>query len=80
MSTHKIVTMVFLLEVTRMIAFDYGKVIQRLMRHEETFPRELKRHLNALEEFLLESLALEKVSSLYNSLIVSKPCLAIEIN
>ena len=50
------------------------------MRHEETLPRELKRHVNALEERLLESMAWEKGSSMYNSLIVAKPSLAAEIN
>lgn len=82
LATHKTVTLVFpaVLEVTGITAFDFSKVIESFVRHEETLPRELKRHLNALEERLLESLAWEKGSSMYNSLIVAKPCLAAEIN
>lgn len=82
LATHKTVTMMFpaVLEVTGITAFDFSKVIESFVRHEETLPRELKRHLNALEERLLESLAWEKGSSMYNSLIVAKPCLAAEIN
>ena len=82
LATHKTVTMMFpaVLEVTGITVFDFSKVIESFVRHEETLPRELKRHLNALEERLLESLAWEKGSSMYNSLIVSKPCLATEIN
>jgi retinoblastoma-like protein 1 len=40
----------------------------------------LKRHLNSLEEQLLESMGWEKGSSLYNSLVVARPSLATEIN
>eukprot|EP01018_Ginkgo_biloba_P033472 Gb_14616 [translate_table: standard] len=82
LATHKTVTMIFpaVLEPIGITAFDLSKVIESFVRHEETLPRELKRHLNTLEERLLESLAWEKGSSMYNSLIVAKPGLAAEIN
>ncbi|XP_077212332.1 retinoblastoma-related protein-like isoform X2 [Tasmannia lanceolata] len=82
LATHKTVTMLFpaVLERTGITAFDLSKVIESFVRHEETLPRELKRHLNSLEERLLESMAWEKGSSMYNCLIVAKPTLASEIN
>ncbi|XP_029122241.1 retinoblastoma-related protein isoform X2 [Elaeis guineensis] len=82
LATHRTVIMMFpaVLEVTGLTAFDLSKVIETFVRHEETLPRELKRHLNSLEERLLESMAWEKGSSLYNSLIIARPALAAEIN
>lgn len=82
LATHKTVTMMFpaVLEKTGITAFDLSKVIESFVRHEETLPRELKRHLNSLEERLLESMAWEKGSSMYNSLVVARPTLAAEIN
>ncbi|CAM6129031.1 unnamed protein product [Calypogeia fissa] len=76
--THKTVTMTFpaVLEPTGITAFDLGKVIESFVRHEETLPRELKRHLNSMEQQILESMAWEKGSSMYNSLIVARPLLA----
>ncbi|XP_044981404.1 retinoblastoma-related protein 2-like isoform X3 [Hordeum vulgare subsp. vulgare] len=82
LATHKTVIMMFpaVLESTGLTAFDLSKIIENFVRHEESLPRELKRHLNSLEEQLLESMAWEKGSSLYNSLIVARPSLASEIN
>ncbi|OEL36267.1 Retinoblastoma-related protein 3 [Dichanthelium oligosanthes] len=82
LATHKTVTMMFpaVLEKTGITAFDLSKVIEGFVRHEDTLPRELKRHLNSLEERLLESMAWEKGSSMYNSLIVARPALSSEIN
>ncbi|XP_010237681.1 retinoblastoma-related protein 2 isoform X2 [Brachypodium distachyon] len=82
LATHKTVIMMFpaVLESTGLTAFDLSKIIENFVRHEESLPRELKRHLNALEEQLLESMAWEKGSSLYNSLVVARPSLASEIN
>lgn len=82
LATHKTVTMTFpaVLEPTGITAFDLSKVIEYFVRHEDTLPRELKRHLNSIEERLLESMAWEKGSSMYTSLIVAKPLLAAEIN
>ncbi|KAI0511454.1 hypothetical protein KFK09_012084 [Dendrobium nobile] len=82
LATHKTVTMMFpaVLERTGITAFDLSKVIESFVRHEETLPRELKRHLNSLEERLLESMAWEKGSSMYNSLIVARPSLSADIN
>jgi retinoblastoma-like protein 1 len=82
LATHKTVTMMFptVLERTGITAFDLSKVIESFVRHEETLPRELKRHLNSLEERILETMAWEKGSSMYNSLIVAKPGLSAEIN
>uniref|UniRef100_A0A0C9S766 TSA: Wollemia nobilis Ref_Wollemi_Transcript_9601_3233 transcribed RNA sequence n=1 Tax=Wollemia nobilis TaxID=56998 RepID=A0A0C9S766_9CONI len=82
LATHKTVAMMFpaVLERAGITAFDLSKVIESFVRHEETLPRELKRHLNSLEERLLESMAWEKGSSIYNSLIVAKPGLSAVIN
>ncbi|XP_015698098.1 retinoblastoma-related protein 2 isoform X2 [Oryza brachyantha] len=82
LATHKTVIMMFpaVLESTGLTAFDLSKIIETFVRHEETLPRELKRHLNSLEEQLLESMSWEKGSSLYNSLVVARPSLAQEIN
>ncbi|XP_035822617.1 retinoblastoma-related protein 3 isoform X3 [Zea mays] len=82
LATHKTVTLMFpaVLEKTGITAFDLSKVIEGFVRHEDTLPRELKRHLNSLEERLLESMSWEKGSSMYNSLIVARPVLSIEIN
>ncbi|KAK9152449.1 hypothetical protein Syun_010758 [Stephania yunnanensis] len=82
LATHKTVTMLFpvVLERTGITAFDLSKVIESFIRHEESLPRELRRHLNSLEERLLESMVWGKGSSLYNSLIVARPALSFEIN
>ncbi|XP_061351152.1 retinoblastoma-related protein-like [Gastrolobium bilobum] len=82
LATHKTVTMLFpaVLEKTGITAFDLSKVIESFIRHEESLPRELRRHLNSLEERLLESMVWEKGSSMYNSLIVARPALSAEIN
>ena len=52
LATHKTVTMLFpaVLERTGITAFDLSKVIKSFIRHEESCPRELRRHLNSLEE------------------------------
>ncbi|GJS84763.1 retinoblastoma-related protein [Tanacetum coccineum] len=82
LATHKTVTMLFpaVLERTGITAFDLSKVIESFIRHEESLPRELRRHLNSLEERLLESMVWEKGSSMYNSLTVARPMLSTEIN
>ncbi|KAL6562716.1 Retinoblastoma-related protein 1 [Orobanche gracilis] len=82
LATHKTVTMLFptVLERTGITAFDLSKVIESFIRHEESLPRELKRHLNSLEERLLESMVWEKGSSMYNSLTVARPVFAAEIS
>ncbi|KAF8400097.1 hypothetical protein HHK36_015972 [Tetracentron sinense] len=82
LATHKTVTMLFpaVLERTGITAFDLSKVIESFIRHEESLPRELRRHLNSLEERLLESMVWEKCSSMYNSLTVARPALSTEIN
>lgn len=82
LATHKTVTMLFpaVLERTGITAFDLSKVIESFIRHEESLPRELRRHLNSLEERLLESMVWEKGSSMYNSLIVARPALSADIN
>ncbi|KAH9752334.1 retinoblastoma-related protein 1 [Citrus sinensis] len=82
LATHKTVTMLFpaVLERTGITAFDLSKVIESFIRHEESLPRELRRHLNSLEERLLESMVWEKGSSMYNSLTVARPVLSAEIN
>lgn len=69
LATHRTVTMLFpaVLERTGITAFDLSKVIESFIRHEESLPRELRRHLNSLEERLLESMVWEKGSSVYNS-------------
>ncbi|KAJ1685607.1 hypothetical protein LUZ63_016997 [Rhynchospora breviuscula] len=82
LATHKTVLMMFpaVLESTGLTPFDLSKVIESFVRHEETLPRELKRHLNSLEEQLLESMVWAKGSSLYNSLLVAQPDLGPEIS
>ncbi|CAH2053914.1 unnamed protein product [Thlaspi arvense] len=82
LATHKTITMLFpaVLERTGITAFDLSKVIESFIRHEDSLPRELRRHLNSLEERLLESMVWEKGSSMYNSLIVARPSMALEIN
>ena len=82
LATHKSITMLFpaVLERTGITAFDLSKVIESFIRHEDSLPRELRRHLNSLEERLLESMVWERGSSMYNSLIVAKAPLALEIN
>ncbi|KAH1255053.1 Retinoblastoma-related protein [Glycine max] len=82
LATHKTVTMLFpaVLERTGITAFDLSKVIESFIRHEESLPRELRRHLNSLEERLLESMVWEKGSSMHNSLAVARPSLSAEIN
>ncbi|KAL3844511.1 hypothetical protein ACJIZ3_001914 [Penstemon smallii] len=82
LATHKTVTMLFptVLEKTGITPFDLSKVIESFVRHEESLPRELRRHLNSLEERLLESMVWEKGSSIYNSLIVARPALSAEIH
>ncbi|KAK8536004.1 hypothetical protein V6N12_012666 [Hibiscus sabdariffa] len=82
LATHKTATMLFptVLDRTGITAFDLSKVIESFIRHEESLPRELRRHLNSLEERLLESMVWNKGSSMYNSLIVARPALSAEIN
>ncbi|WCJ38683.1 Retinoblastoma-related protein [Euphorbia peplus] len=82
LASYKTATMLFpaVLERTSITAFDLSKVIECFIRHEESLPRELRRHLNSLEERLLESMVWEKGSSMYNSLIVARPSLSSEIN
>ncbi|KAH7293871.1 hypothetical protein KP509_28G046300 [Ceratopteris richardii] len=81
LATYKTVSMNFpaVLEPAGITAFDIWKVIESFVRHEETLPRDLKRHLNSIEEKILEKLAWEKGSSLYDSLIIAKPNLQEEI-
>ncbi|XP_043817552.1 retinoblastoma-related protein isoform X2 [Manihot esculenta] len=67
-------------ERTGITAFDLSKVIGIFIVHEPSLPRELRRHLNSLEEQLLESMVWEKGSSLYDSLIVARPALSDEIH
>ncbi|KAK8643255.1 hypothetical protein V6N13_012559 [Hibiscus sabdariffa] len=82
LATHKTATMLFptVLDRTGITAFDLSKVIESFIRYEESLPRELRRHLNSLEERLLESMVWDKGSSLYNTLIVARPALSAEIN
>ncbi|KAJ4729588.1 Retinoblastoma-related protein [Melia azedarach] len=69
-----------ILERVGITAFDVSKVIESFIKHEDRLPGELRRHLNSLEETLLESMVWEKGSSLYNSLMVTRPDLSEEIN
>ncbi|KAH9623773.1 hypothetical protein KSS87_020422, partial [Heliosperma pusillum] len=82
LATHKAVTMLFpsVLEKTGITAFDLSKVIESFIRHEDSLPRELRRHLNSLEERFLESMVWDKGSSMYNSLTIARPSLSAEIS
>ncbi|KAK4846889.1 hypothetical protein QYF36_023020 [Acer negundo] len=81
LTAHTRVNLLFpeVLERIGITAFDMSKVIEIFIRQEDSLPRELRRHLNSLEEKLLESMVWEKGSSLYSSLIVAKPALSDEI-
>ncbi|GAQ86653.1 retinoblastoma-related protein [Klebsormidium nitens] len=70
LASHKSTLMAFpaVLKPARVTAFDLIKVIEALVRAEESLPRELKRHLNSIEEKILESLAWDRGSSMYTSL------------
>lgn len=46
-------------------AFDVGKVIESFVKHSEGLPRQLKRHLQDIEERILESYAWTRTSSFY---------------
>ncbi|PIA55212.1 hypothetical protein AQUCO_00800144v1 [Aquilegia coerulea] len=61
-------------------AFDLCKVIENFTRHEELLPRELTWHLNTLEVRILENMAWQKGSSMYDYLVVARPDLSAEIN
>nr|BAN18536.1 retinoblastoma-like protein [Eudorina sp. 2006-703-Eu-15]BAN18537.1 retinoblastoma-like protein [Eudorina sp. 2006-703-Eu-15] len=50
-------------------AFDLGKMIQGFVKSVASLPRELKRHMFLIEEKILESLAWEPGSSLYNHIL-----------
>lgn len=65
LASHKSTLMAFpaVLKPARVTAFDLIKVIEALVRAEESLPRELKRHLNSIEEKILESLAWDRVSA-----------------
>jgi hypothetical protein len=45
--------------------FDFSKLIDAFVRLEPSLPRDLKRHLLTLQEFVLEALAWQRESSLY---------------
>ncbi|KAL9251745.1 Retinoblastoma-related protein [Drosera capensis] len=82
LATRKTATMLFptVLEKIGITAFDLSKVIETFVRHEGSLPRELRRHLNSLEERLLDSMVWEKGSSVYNSLVIARPALSAEIS
>eukprot|EP01018_Ginkgo_biloba_P003541 Gb_26070 [translate_table: standard] len=68
-----------ILQLIGITAFDLSKMIEDFVKHDESFPRELKQWLNSVEERIVESMAWEKGSSMYNSLIVANLGLAAEI-
>ncbi|GAB2230323.1 hypothetical protein Droror1_Dr00014585 [Drosera rotundifolia] len=82
LATRKTAIMLFpaVLEKIGITAFDLSKVIETFVRHEVSLPRELRRHLNSLEERLLDSMVWEKGSSVYNSLVIARPALSAEIS
>ncbi|CAI7832759.1 unnamed protein product [Closterium sp. NIES-53] len=55
------------------------KVMEGFVRYEEGLPGELKRHLNACDERILESLAWEKGSSLYVTVVAARRHLLAEV-
>ncbi|GJP45797.1 hypothetical protein CLOM_g5133 [Closterium sp. NIES-68] len=61
-------------------AFDMDKVMEGFVRYEEGLPGELKRHLNACDERILESLAWEKGSSLYVTVVAARRHLLAEVH
>lgn len=65
------------LERLSLHAFDFRKIIQPFMRHEPGLPREMKRHLLALDEKILEAAAWTRNSSLYTCLALAcRPALS----
>eukprot|EP00850_Spirogloea_muscicola_P022118 SM000278S10005 [mRNA] locus=s278:144950:148772:+ [translate_table: standard] len=70
-----------ILEPAGITAFDLFKGIDGFVKHEDSLPRDIKRHLNAVDERILESAAWEKASgsALYNTLVVARKVLAPEI-
>nr|BCL66114.1 retinoblastoma-like protein [Volvox africanus] len=54
------------LDALRIKAFDFAKMIQGFVKSIATLPRELKRHFFLIEEKILESLAWEAGSPLYD--------------
>lgn len=60
-------------------AFDVSKLIETVVRHEDSLPSDLKKHLNSCDEQILESIAWDKGSSLYACLMTTNPQLVPEI-
>lgn len=61
-----------IVEPTGLMPYDMAKVIAHVVRHEDTLPAELKRHLQACEERVLDCLAWQRGSSLYDMLLVAR--------
>ncbi|GBG87671.1 hypothetical protein CBR_g45825 [Chara braunii] len=81
LASHKTVTVTFpgVLDPTGITAFDLSRMVEAFVRHEDALPKELKRHFNSIEERILENMAWEKGSSLYNVLGIAKPSQSEEI-
>jgi retinoblastoma-like protein 1 len=76
LASHKSTLMAFpaVLKPARVTPFDLIKVIETLVRAEDSLPRELKRHLNSIEEKILESLAWDRVSAPMDPHRCSREC------
>ena len=57
-----------LLKKLNLPAFEVTKVIETIVRNEDTLPRNLKQHMNAVDESIVDSLAWQPGSSLYKAL------------
>lgn len=64
------------LETIGISAFDFRRAFLLFLAYEEGLPKELLTHLESMEGQILESLAWEKGSSMYTTLMVAKPHLA----
>lgn len=59
------------LEKLELHAFDLCKMIEPFVRYQPSIPQDLKRHLQCIEEKIIECLALEQGSSFYPQLVAA---------
>jgi len=55
----------YILHRFQLKAFEFFKIVESVVRHEPDFPRAIVRHLNNIEEKILESLAWEENSTVF---------------
>lgn len=67
LKAHSLITLSFpfLLDIIRVNAFDFGKIVESFVKHVPKLPNALKRHMRDLEQTILDSLAWRSDSGLY---------------